>query len=86
MVGLVVYLGTAVVTEVSAVVCLSVQVQGSYDSELTQLQDSFQARIVHLLSDTVMALPTLSPYSSHHYSGSSSNGRQFTTDLVVYRK
>jgi len=28
------------------------QVQGSYDSELTQLQESFQSKIVHLLSDT----------------------------------
>lgn len=29
------------------------QVQGSYDSELMQLQESFQGKIVHLLSDTV---------------------------------
>ena len=29
------------------------QVQGSYDSELTQLQQSFQSRIVHLLTDSV---------------------------------
>ena len=34
-------------------VLLQYQVQGSYDSELLQLQDSFQAKIVHLLSDTV---------------------------------
>ena len=29
------------------------QVQGSYDSELLQLQESFQSSIVHLLSDAV---------------------------------
>jgi len=34
-------------------VVLQYQVQGSYDSELLQLQDSFQGKIVHLLSDTV---------------------------------
>ena len=32
---------------------LHYQVQGSYDSELMQLQESFQGKIVHLLSDTV---------------------------------
>ena len=36
------------------------QVQGSYDSELTQLQDSFQSKIVHLLSDTVSCVARLS--------------------------
>lgn len=34
-------------------VLLQYQVQGSYDSELLQLQDAFQGKIVHLLSDTV---------------------------------
>ena len=34
------------------IVCTS-QVQGSYDSELTQLQQSFQSKIVHLLTDSV---------------------------------
>ena len=29
------------------------QVQGSYDSELTQLQQSIQSKIVHLLTDSV---------------------------------
>ena len=29
------------------------QVQGSYDHELSQLQDTFQSIIVHLLSDSV---------------------------------
>ena len=31
------------------------QVQGSYDSELTQLQQSIQSKIVHLLTDSVRA-------------------------------
>ena len=31
----------------------SLQVQGSYDSELLQLQELFQSQIVHLLSDAV---------------------------------
>ena len=35
------------------------QVQGSYDSELTQLQQSIQSKIVHLLTDSVAIAPTL---------------------------
>ena len=35
------------------------QVQGSYDSELTQLQQSIQSKIVHLLTDSVATAHTL---------------------------
>ena len=34
-------------------VIMQYQVQGSYDSELTQLQQSVQSKIVHLLTDSV---------------------------------